>query len=34
MKEKIELLWRKNRKLTKKKLKKILRFIAVKIIHR
>jgi hypothetical protein len=34
MKEKIELLWHKNRQITRKKLKKVLRFIAVKIIHR
>jgi hypothetical protein len=34
MKEKIEVLYSKNRKKTKLKLKKVLRFISEKIIHR
>lgn len=34
MKEKIEMLLNKNRKKTKLKFKKILRFISEKIIHR
>lgn len=34
MKEKIELLYNKNRRKTKLKLKKVLRFISEKIIHR
>lgn len=34
MKEKIELLLNKNRKKTKLKIKKVLRFISEKIIHR
>jgi hypothetical protein len=34
MKEKIEVLYNKNRRITKLKLKKILRFISEKIIHR
>lgn len=34
MKEKIELLYNKNRKRTKVKIRKVLRFISEKIIHR
>jgi hypothetical protein len=34
MKEKIEVLYNKNRRITKLKLKKVLRFISEKIIHR
>lgn len=34
MKEKIELLLNKNPKKTKLKIKKVLRFISEKIIHR
>jgi len=34
MKEKIELLYNKNLRKTKLKLKKVLRFISEKIIHR
>ncbi|AOC94744.1 hypothetical protein BB050_01618 [Flavobacterium anhuiense] len=34
MKEKIELLYNKNRRKTKLKFKKVLRFISEKIIHR
>lgn len=34
MKERIEVLYNKNRKKTKLKLRKVLRFISEKIIHR
>lgn len=34
MKEKLEVLLNKNRKKTKLKIKKVLRFISEKIIHR
>ena len=34
MKEKLEMLFNKNRKKTKLKFKKVLRFISEKIIHR
>lgn len=34
MREKIEMLYNKNRRITKLKIRKVLRFISEKIIHR